>query len=118
MGATANELGGDEGARLAEAAGALEQGAEWLRRAYGGDPRDALAGATPFLHLTSTAVAGWLVGQQSLSARSGDADDAFLSAKAATASFFLRQVLPRATALLPSVTAGASDLDAIPAEQL
>jgi alkylation response protein AidB-like acyl-CoA dehydrogenase len=118
MGATANELGGTEGARLAEAAGSLEQGAEWLREAYGTDPRDALAGATPFLRLTSTAVAGWLVGQQALAARAGDAADPFVAAKATTASFFLRQVVPQATALLPSVTAGSADLDAIPADQL
>jgi hypothetical protein len=118
MGSTANELGGTEGARLAEIASAVESGADWLREAYATDPRDALGGATPYLRLLSTAVAGWLLGQQALKARAGSGDDAFLAAKHATASFFLNQVVPQATALLPSVTAGAASLDAIPATSL
>jgi alkylation response protein AidB-like acyl-CoA dehydrogenase len=117
MGATANELGGTDGDRLAEAAGAVEQAAEWLRTAYASNPRDALAGASPFLRLASTGVAAWLLGQQALAARSAG-DDAFSAAKLATASFFLTQVVPQATALLPSVTGGSAVLDAIPAGEL
>ena len=117
IGATANELGGVEGLRLAQAASAVEEGAEWLRGAYGTDPRDALAGATPYLRLLSSAVAGSQIGQQALAARA-DPSDPFLAAKASTASFFLTQALPQATALLPSVTGGSALLDAIPADEL
>ena len=35
------------------------EAADWLRRA---EPRDAEAGATPFLGLVGTAIAGWLCG--------------------------------------------------------
>jgi alkylation response protein AidB-like acyl-CoA dehydrogenase len=117
MGATANELGGTEGTRLAEVAGAVATGAEWLRAAHASNARDALAGATPYLRLLSTAVAGELLGQQALKARAG-ADDPYLAAKVSTASFFLDQMVPQATALLPSVIAGSAVIDAIPAEQL
>jgi alkylation response protein AidB-like acyl-CoA dehydrogenase len=117
MGATANELGGTEGTRLAEIASAVETGAEWLRAAHASNARDALAGATPYLRLLSTAVAGELLGQQALKARAG-ADDPYLAAKVSTASFFLDQMVPQATALLPSVVAGSAVIDAIPVEQL
>jgi alkylation response protein AidB-like acyl-CoA dehydrogenase len=117
MGATANELGGTEGTRLAEIASAVETGAEWLRAAHASNARDALAGATPYLRLLSTAVAGELLGQQAVKARAG-ADDPYLAAKVSTASFFLDQVVPQATALLPSVVAGSAVIDAIPVGQL
>jgi hypothetical protein len=117
LGSTANDLGGVEGQRLAEAATALDEAADWLRDAYGSDPRDALAGATPFLRLMSTAVAGGLLGQQALASRAGDADS-YLQAKGVTAGFFLTQVLPHATALLPAVVSGAAPLDAISADEL
>lgn len=117
IGATANELGGAEGTRLADAATAVEEGADWLRKAYSAEPRDALAGATPYLRLLSTTVAGWQIGQQALAART-DSSDPYLAAKSATASFFLTQALPHATALLPSVTGGCALIDAIPADEL
>jgi alkylation response protein AidB-like acyl-CoA dehydrogenase len=116
MGATANELGGTEGTNLAEIASAVETGAGWLRAAHASNARDALAGATPYLQLLSTAVAGELLGQQAIKARAG-ADDPYLAAKVSTASFFLDQMVPQATALLPSVVAGSAAIDAIPVEQ-
>jgi hypothetical protein len=116
MGATANELGGTEGTNLAEIASAVETGAGWLRAAHASNARDALAGATPYLRLLSTAVAGELLGQQAIKARAG-ADDPYLAAKVSTASFFLDQMVPQATALLPSVVAGSAAIDAIPVEQ-
>jgi alkylation response protein AidB-like acyl-CoA dehydrogenase len=116
VGSTANLLGGAAGGRLAAAAGALQEAADWLRANWAGDTRSALAGATPFLELFGITTAGWLLGQQILTARPGGTP--FLDAKVTSATYFLEQVVPRAAALLPSVMAGAGTLDAIPAELL
>lgn len=70
---------------LRDAATAVADAAEWLRRAT---PRDAEAGATPFLAMLGTVVAGWLCAQVAAH------EDAPAAARAA-ASVFVDQVLPR-----------------------
>jgi alkylation response protein AidB-like acyl-CoA dehydrogenase len=70
---------------LLHAATLAEQGAAWLRQA---GAREAEAGATPFLALLGTVVAGWLCAR--VAARA-DAPPAALAA----ARVFLEQVLPR-----------------------
>lgn len=47
----------------------------------------------------------------------GVGDSPFLAAKVVTARFYCEQILPQAPELLPPVTAGASDLMALPPEQ-
>jgi alkylation response protein AidB-like acyl-CoA dehydrogenase len=79
------------------------------------DPRDALAGATPFLGMFSLVTAGWLMARQALAAQAalddGAADDAeVLQGKIATARFFGEQLLPAVHGLGPAVTAGADEL--------
>ena len=115
---TATALGGRSGDCLLAGARALAEASDWLRTAWDKDPRDALAGASPFLRLAAVVAAGSLVGRQALATRSHDADDRFLAAKAATAEVFLDQVVPAAVGLLPTVTAGAGPLDAVPTDQL
>jgi alkylation response protein AidB-like acyl-CoA dehydrogenase len=70
---------------LDHAANATAEAATWLRHA---SAREAEAGATPFLAMLGTVVAGWLC------ARVAAHTDAPPSARAA-ASVFLEQVLPR-----------------------
>jgi alkylation response protein AidB-like acyl-CoA dehydrogenase len=79
---------------LQHAASAADAAATWLRQA---GAREAEAGATPFLGLLGTVVAGWLCGRV--------AADAEAPAAARTAaSVFLDQVLPRVHALAPQLT--------------
>jgi hypothetical protein len=68
--------------------------AHWLRQA---EPREAEAGATPFLGLLGAVLAAWL------SARVAGHPDAPASARHA-AAVFLDHILPRSTALAASAT--------------
>ena len=80
------------------------------------DPRDALAGASPYLRMFSLLTAGWLMARQALQAKAaideGDGgDDAdVVRGKLATARFFCEQLLPAVSGLAPAVTAGADEL--------
>ena len=67
-----------------------------------------MAGATPFLRLLATTLAGWLMARQYLAVRA--TDDV---ARRATAEFFLTQLIAPATAMDTQVTAGAGVLDSV-----
>ncbi len=96
----------------------LEQASRWMLTAGRAEIRDGMAGASPYLRLFATVVAGWLMAQQAIKAeRSGNADP-YNAAKIATAGFFLDQILPTAIGLLPQITATAAPLWAIDDEQL
>jgi alkylation response protein AidB-like acyl-CoA dehydrogenase len=114
IGDVANALGGTGGERLATANAALQEATTWLRETFASSPRDALAGATPYLRLASVTTVGMLLAKQSLLAQKGSDD--FAAAKVTTARYFLEQVVPHAAGLVPAITAGATDLDAIPAD--
>jgi 3-(methylthio)propanoyl-CoA dehydrogenase len=125
MRATAAELeaAGDELAPEVEAfvyaIGAFEEATTWLLTHGATDPRDALAGATPYLRMAGTVVGGWLLARSALAARAmqgggggaGGFDEAFLAGKRTTARFYLTQLLPQARGLLPAVTGGAAALE-------
>jgi hypothetical protein len=98
---------------LSAAADELQKCTEWVMGNGLAEPRDALAGATPYLELMGLVTGGWLMARQALAATAELADLApdspeasFLRAKVTTARFFCEQVLPRAFGLAPSVTAG------------
>jgi alkylation response protein AidB-like acyl-CoA dehydrogenase len=109
---------GDTGP-LADALGALEQATAWLL-AHPGD--DAAAGASPYLRMSGITLGGWLLLRQANAAKaliaSGKGDPVLLSAKVATARFFIDQIAPQATALLPAATAGAAPIFALDEDQL
>ena len=67
---------------------------------------DALAGATPYLRLLSMLTAGHLMLRSAVLA----ADTPRAEAQLRTTRFFCEQLLPTATALVPSITAGADAL--------
>jgi alkylation response protein AidB-like acyl-CoA dehydrogenase len=70
------------------------------------DVDDALAGATPYLRLLSMLTAGHLMLQSATLAAGTEREAAQLR----TTRFFCEQLLPTATALVPSITAGAEAL--------
>jgi alkylation response protein AidB-like acyl-CoA dehydrogenase len=109
---------GDAGP-LADALGALEQATAWLL-AHPGE--DAAAGASPYLRMSGITLGGWLLLRQANAAKaliaSGKGDPVLLSAKVATARFFIDQIAPQATALLPAATAGAAPIFALDEDQL
>jgi len=128
MRATLEELaaGGDDLAvirtNLAAGVDALEEATNWILTNGLGDPKAALAGATPYLELFGIVTGGWLLARQALAARSelasGSDDAGYLAAKVTTARYYAAQHLPRAAGLLPSVQGGHADLYAIDAESL
>jgi hypothetical protein len=109
------------GAALSEAVAALQKATDWLVAALNKDPSGAAAGASAYLRLFGTAVGGYLLGRQALTAQArvaaGDGDD-FYRAKLVTARFYAEQLLPQAAALVGPATAGADTLFALSPELL
>jgi hypothetical protein len=119
--ATASELAGSDdddlaaiGKRLSEAQVTLARTTDWLMTNGLADPTAALAGASPYLGMCGFVTGAWLLGRSALVARrlldAGEGDAAFLTQKILTAGFYAEQILPRAAALAPAVTAGPADL--------
>jgi alkylation response protein AidB-like acyl-CoA dehydrogenase len=117
--ATAADLsgaGGDVatlGKHLADAHTALRQATDWLLANGQTDPNNSLAGATPYLRMFGIVTGGWLLARSAAAAQRAldeGHDSDFLRQKLVTARFYAEQVLPQAAGLVPSVTAGPSDL--------
>lgn len=83
----------------------------WMRDEASID--DRLAGSVPFCTMLAVATAGWQLLRQ---LRSFDGQPP--AAKVASVRFFLDRVVPEASGLRRSATAGAADLYALSAEQL
>jgi acyl-CoA dehydrogenase len=103
--------------QLGQSVGHARKATEHLLSIAGDDPRGLLAASTPYLRLLGTTVCAGLLAKAALAACDG-ADDDFRRAKCVSARFFGEQILPATAGLLPAVTAGAGDLDALSAEQL
>jgi alkylation response protein AidB-like acyl-CoA dehydrogenase len=98
---------------LAAAVEALSAATEWLLERGEGDPRAAAAGATPYLQMFGVVAGGYYLARSALVARrlrEAGQDDALLANKLVTARFYAEQILPRAAAALPAVTAGSERL--------
>jgi 3-(methylsulfanyl)propanoyl-CoA dehydrogenase len=119
--ATAGELAGSAdddlaaiGKRLEEAQVTLARTTDWLLTDGLADPTNSLAGASPYLAMCGVVTGAWLLARSALAARrlldAGEGDPAFLTQKILTAGFYAEQILPRAAAQAPAVTAGAADL--------
>jgi len=108
------------GADLTDAVDAVGEASTALLAAFGEDPNDALAGATPYLEMFGLTAGGWLLGVSALAAHQqlDGGDDPFLQGKVATAQFFAEHLLPNVRGLLSTTTAGAVGLFAIDAEHL
>jgi alkylation response protein AidB-like acyl-CoA dehydrogenase len=119
MDATVGELDGDLaiiGERLGEGVAALREATEWLMANGMTDPRNAMAGASPYLRLWGTVLGGWFLARQALAGRELGGD--YGAAKVLTARYYADQVLPTARGLVPAVVAGFEDLFALSADQL
>ena len=96
-------------AELDKGLSALAAASNWLLAA---GPREAAAGAVPYLKLCGTVIAGWLMqrGAQAatLQLAHGTADADFLAAKRITAQHYALHVLPQADALCETVVEGAT----------
>lgn len=89
--------------------------AQWMRDEASLD--DRLAGSVPFCTMSAVAVAGWQLTRQIAAIEAGEAP-ALAAAKQATVRFFLDRIIPEASGLRASATAGAAGLYAVTAEQL
>ena len=98
------------GARLLEAADALETSTNWLLAAKNQD--DLLAGATPYLKQFGNIAGGYYLTRGALAAAlalgEAGADKTYLESKIAIAEFFAENYLTEAVGLTPAITAGAS----------
>jgi hypothetical protein len=100
---------GATGARLGAALDALERATQWLlARPH---PDAALAGATPYLRLFSTAAGGTLIAQEALAATRLSADGAAdAAARIALARFFAENIAVEAQGLEHAVIEGADSI--------
>jgi alkylation response protein AidB-like acyl-CoA dehydrogenase len=107
---------------LDDAVAALEEATNWVMAHGLEDPRDALAGATPYLAMFGRVTCGWTMARQALGATADLATDAVeeehLEAKITTARYFCEQHLPKVRGLLGSVTGGHGVLYEVSAEGL
>jgi alkylation response protein AidB-like acyl-CoA dehydrogenase len=100
-------------AGLAEGVGTLARATDWLLERIRTDPRDVAAAAGPYLRLFGCVVGAYYVARSACVARRRAAeteDGRFLAAKIGSARFYIGQLLPQATGLLPAICAGASPL--------
>ncbi len=81
------------------------------------DPRDVLAGASPYLRMFGTVAGGAYLARLALAAAPASGDS-WAEAKIATAEFYANQLLPQVNGLAAAVEAGADELYAIDPAQL
>jgi hypothetical protein len=102
------------GARLLDAANALEQSTDWLIAHARSDQEHALAGATPYLKQFGNVAGGYYLARgavaAALAAHEPGADKAYLEGRIAIARFYADSYLTEAAGLTASVTAGAASL--------
>ena len=120
---TADSLEPELAAKLHSATDSLAATTKHLLSVMADDPNQALSGATPYLRMFGTVLGGHFMGRTLLAAE-GDGqsnsgtDPDFLAAKAATARFYLDQLVPLATGWADSVTADVSALFAVEPKHL
>jgi acyl-CoA dehydrogenase len=98
---------------LVQGLDALDSATDWILAAQQGDPRDAAAGAVPFMRLWGTVAGGWMLAVGALEAKAEigtGGDDDFLKAKIVTARFYGEHILPRASSLKAAATAGGATI--------
>jgi len=89
---------------------------EVARNLLASETEDRLAASYPFLTMLSVAVCGWLMEESGRIAERSEGDPMFLGMKAATARFYVGQIVPEATGLKAAAIAKADALYAIDAE--
>jgi alkylation response protein AidB-like acyl-CoA dehydrogenase len=113
FGLLADMRGDAEDAGLVRLIEACEEVGRYL---LGAETDDRLAASYPFLTMLSVAVCGWLMEAQGRVAARSEGDPVFLKMKAATARFYVEQIVPEAMGLKASAMARAELLYALDAE--
>ncbi len=111
---------GQMGPQLIRALDALEEAIAWLTTNRT-DFAASFGGATPFLRMFATTMAGYLmaVGAKAAKGRIDEGDaDGFYADKLVTAHFYAANILPTVHGLLDATMAGADDLFGIEAGRL
>jgi len=102
------------------ALGHLQQATMWFMQNALGNPDNAGAGSTDYMHLLGLVALGymWCLIAQAAYAKGGAANGAGdpMAAKLVTGRFFVERLLPAATTHLARVKAGAASMMALPAE--
>jgi hypothetical protein len=101
-----------------KAVACLRDATTWILTNGATDPNTALAGATPYLRMFGIVAGGWVMARQLIAAEQLGTDDPYNAAKAATARFYLEELLPQVHGLTASVEAGSDILFALSPEQL
>ena len=101
------------GAALEQARGRFEAALDWMLETSRKDIDAAFAGSVPFLMLTGTLAAGWMLARGALAAetlcRAGQ-DTPFMTQKIATALFYAQHILPDCTTEQVRIQHGAPSL--------
>jgi acyl-CoA dehydrogenase len=100
---------------LTEAVDAAERATSFMLGASAKHPKDALAGATPYLRLFAIARGGTLLAKGAIAARrlsNSRQSDSLLAARIATARFFAENIAPSASGLAAEVIRGAEAVHA------
>lgn len=97
------------GAMLETEAGNLRETTDWMVAAMAANVEDGLAGAKPYLDQFGYVTGAFYLGKAAMAAAGQlDGDEgAFYGAKIDIARFYADNILPRARAMMPAVTAGA-----------
>ena len=101
---------------LAAAVDALDNATHWLLDAAAKNQIDAIAGATPYLRLFGTVAGGAMLARSALQAiesMATGADDPALADKLVVARFYAEQILPQASGLATSISAGSGAIMAL-----
>ena len=103
---------------LTDSLNAVEEATAWLTEKGTEDPIQAISGATPYLRMLGQLVGGWFLARLAIGAKNNEdiGDPDFRNSKMTVAKFYAEQLLPLTRAQLGAVTAGSSDLFAVPEE--
>lgn len=105
---------------LAGALDHLQQATTWFAKNAPANPDNAGAGATDYMHLFGLVALGYMWGRMARAANaklaSGEGDVARMTAKLATARFFMEHMLPDTATHVARIKAGAASLIEFPAE--
>jgi len=94
---------GTTGAKLRDAVASVERTSKWLLEKIASAPRDALAGATPYLRLFSVTLGGCSLAKEALAARNDESMQGDTGRYATLARFFAENVTVQSGALERSV---------------
>jgi len=106
---------------LGQALGELQQATMWFLQNALGNPENAGAGATDYMHLFGLVALGYMWcliadAAKTKAAAGGNGSTERMTTKLATGRFFMERMLPAATTHLARIKAGAASTMALPAE--